>query len=496
MMSWLMAKPFKDNGGKPLTRAQAAAITGNIQAESGFGFNATEGHKMDGASNEAVDAWTKTGPRGLGVVQWTWNPGRAGNLIALARSLGKQWYEPEVQFQMILNEMDGGYGARLARAGFFSTDRGPGELAIIFHDIYEGSADTASMKQRRAQFAEDAYASTQEGVAMSYTYVRENNQRVEVHVAQAYNRMRAAFKAKFPGLDLVVTVGGGTRTNAEQWGFWRIYQAGGNLAAYPGTSNHEENGPRGPRALDLHDTGSGPGVTIAGNARSNWLRANAPLYGFNPAGYGFSRVEPWHVEYTGAVGGSLSGGSTGAGFSQVVKDRQNWMISQGYSMGKSGADGIAGNDYKAGLKKYQEFLKKNWGYTGKVDGIWGSGNSGSTQAAHQRFYDSKKKPAAPKPKPKPAAPKAPAFPLPKGSYFGPKSGPKQSVSGYFKASDRANLKKWQAQMAKRGWDIKADGLYGDGTAKVAKAFQKQIKAKQDGLIGSTTWTAAWTAPIT
>lgn len=163
MMDWLMRNNFASNGGKPLTKEQAAGIAGNFAAESGFGFDVTEGHVMDGASNEQVDAWTRGGPRGLGMAQWTWNPGRAGTLIELARSMGKNWFDAEVQFQMIHNEMDGAYGSRLASAGFFAAGKKPGELAIIFHDIYEGSADDAAKKARRSQMAEDAYANANVG---------------------------------------------------------------------------------------------------------------------------------------------------------------------------------------------------------------------------------------------------------------------------------------------------------------------------------------------
>lgn len=95
-------------------------------------------------------------------------------------------------------------------------------------------------------------------------------------------------------------------------------------------------------------------------------------------------------------------------------------------------------------------------------------------------------------KPKPAS-KAPAFPLPKGHYFGPKSGPAASVSGYY--GHRADLKRWQAQMRKRGWSLTADGLYGPRTATVARQFQKQAGLARDGLIGPATWAAAWTEPV-
>ncbi|MDR2372916.1 MAG: peptidoglycan-binding protein [Bifidobacteriaceae bacterium] len=106
--------------------------------------------------------------------------------------------------------------------------------------------------------------------------------------------------------------------------------------------------------------------------------------------------------------------------------------------------------------------------------------------------------AAPAPSPTPApptpSPAAPVFPLPAGSYFGPKSGPAASVSGYY--SHREDLRGWQQRMKDRGWSIAADGLYGPETQRVAVAFQKEKGLSPDGLIGVKTWAAAWTAPIT
>lgn len=89
---------------------------------------------------------------------------------------------------------------------------------------------------------------------------------------------------------------------------------------------------------------------------------------------------------------------------------------------------------------------------------------------------------------------APAFPLPAGWYFGPASGPQQSVSGYY--SHNADLKVWQARMAARGWAISVDGYYGPQTQAVARAFQSQKGLTVDGLIGPVTWGAAWTTPVT
>ena len=36
-----------------------------------------------------------------------------------------------------------------------------------------------------------------------------------------------------------------------------------------------------------------------------------------------------------------------------------------------------------------------------------------------------------------------------------------------------NIRAWQTQMRKRGWDIVADGLYGPRSATVARAFQRE-----------------------
>lgn len=99
-----------------------------------------------------------------------------------------------------------------------------------------------------------------------------------------------------------------------------------------------------------------------------------------------------------------------------------------------------------------------------------------------------------KPAPKPAVKKVPRFPLPKGWFFGPRSGPKYSVSGY--AGYRPSLILWERQMKNRGWKITVNGLYDSQTQAVATAFQKEKHLSVDGKIGPETWTAAWTAKRT
>ncbi|RKS08069.1 putative peptidoglycan binding protein [Nocardiopsis sp. Huas11] len=92
--------------------------------------------------------------------------------------------------------------------------------------------------------------------------------------------------------------------------------------------------------------------------------------------------------------------------------------------------------------------------------------------------------------------KAPAFPLPSGYAFGPRSGPAWQVSGYY--GHREDLRRWQRQMLARGWAGlgTADGLYGPKTEKVARQFQAEKSLGVDGLIGSHSWKAAWETPVT
>lgn len=117
-------------------------------------------------------------------------------------------------------------------------------------------------------------------------------------------------------------------------------------------------------------------------------------------------------------------------------------------------------------------------------------------------------PPTPAPAPAPAAPAGPAFPLPPGWYFGPYTGPRESVSGYQtdrrgrrtplprSHRNRDGLATWQGRMAERGWSITVDGLWGDQTEGVARAFQTEKRLDVDGLVGPQTWRAAWSAPVT
>lgn len=77
--------------------------------------------------------------------------------------------------------------------------------------------------------------------------------------------------------------------NGARW--YRISPLG--TVAPPCTSNHNMQGSFG--AVDLRDSGSDAGVTIAGTPRARWLRENAHKYDMEPEGYNFQ--EPWHYRF-------------------------------------------------------------------------------------------------------------------------------------------------------------------------------------------------------
>lgn len=111
--------------------------------------------------------------------------------------------------------------------------------------------------------------------------------------ARQYLSLSLAFSNAI-GTPLVITEG--YRSYSRQVDYWNLYQAGkGNLAAYPGTSNHGWG-----ISCDF-----GSGVASAGSAAKRWMDANAPSYGWSPTGNTFSRPEPWHFDYVGNYVGDI-----------------------------------------------------------------------------------------------------------------------------------------------------------------------------------------------
>jgi peptidoglycan hydrolase-like protein with peptidoglycan-binding domain len=58
-----------------------------------------------------------------------------------------------------------------------------------------------------------------------------------------------------------------------------------------------------------------------------------------------------------------------------------------------------------------------------------------------------------------------------------------------------DVRTWQQQMRKRGWQISTDGQYGPSAVAVCSAFQRQKGLNPSGVVDEATWDAAWTAPL-
>lgn len=180
--------------------------------------------------------------------------------------------------------------------------------------------------------------------------------------------------------------------NGQRW--YRVSPAG--TVAAPGTSNHEIQGDKA--AVDIADTGSDAGITVASSARGRWLRQNAANYGLVASGDGFG--EGWHFDMPGY--NRAVPGASGPKFSQKVKDEQAFLNK--FRKEKLKEDGILGPATKAAIQRYQIYLRRSWGYGGSADGIWGP----RTQASHQKYWNALHRP---KPTPVPAPKKYNPFGL-------------------------------------------------------------------------------------
>lgn len=289
----------------------------------------------------------------------------------------------------------------------------------------------------------------------------------------------------------------------------------GDAAHSARRSDHNPNSRRSVNAIDITASGIDTGALIAAAKKHPSVRyiihrgqiMNRDIGNFRARRYTGSNPHNTHVHI------SIYQSRT------AEQRRQSWGIATAKAPAGGTSTGGRYREVKYGdlLKLYtkgapvREWQRTALGYTGKkADGYFGP----STEADTKRFQREHGvtadgvvgpttwplrlgKKSQPKPAPKPKTnkrPAAPKFPLPKGWYFGPRSGPKRSVSGYH--GGRNHLKVWQSQMRGRGWKITADGLYGPQTQRVARAFQKEKRLSVDGLIGKSTWTAAWEAPVT
>ena len=278
-------------------------------------------------------------------------------------------------------------------------------------------------------------------------------------------------------------------------------------------SDHNPNGRGSVNAIDITASGINVGALIAAAKKHPSVRyiihnrriMNRDIGNFRPRYYSGANPHVAHVHISiyqsrtaenrrrswGIATAKASGGGAKwrtVKHGQVLKlwtkgaPVKEWQTTALGYRGKK-ADGYFGRSTRADTKRFQ-----------REHGLKASGAVGPLTWSRGVKKTKPKATSKPKTSTSKAGVKAPPFPLPSGHYFGPKSGPNRSVSGYY--SHRSDLKKWQDQMRKRGWRITVDGLYGPATREVAKQFQRQKGLRVTGLIGSLTWSKAWTEKIT
>jgi surface antigen len=155
MAQFLLLGKGGDLKGLKFSRVMVAGILGNYYQESGVRFAVAEHHNgnsdghMDHMDNATARAWAGSGKaNGLGIAQWTWcSPDRACTLVDLANGMGKNWYDGDVQVQMMVNELTHSYRSTvydpLTRAG------SPQDAAKIWMDKYEGIPGSGSLTARQ-----------------------------------------------------------------------------------------------------------------------------------------------------------------------------------------------------------------------------------------------------------------------------------------------------------------------------------------------------------
>jgi peptidoglycan hydrolase-like protein with peptidoglycan-binding domain len=96
---------------------------------------------------------------------------------------------------------------------------------------------------------------------------------------------------------------------------------------------------------------------------------------------------------------------------------------------------------------------------------------------------------------RPHSPAPPPFPYPADHYLGT-ARPDSRCHWGANPIDRHNVVIWQAKLAQRGWRIQANGIYSAQSNRVCRSFQTEKGLECDGMVGPTTWAAAWTSPVT
>lgn len=151
-----------------LTEVAIAGIMGNMYAESNLQPRIVQGGTY-------TDEIIVDGKTGYGLCQWT-SEGRQKALKDFAKQMNKSSGDAEVQVQFCLHEMRSyamDDGTPLITA--LNNCTKPYDAAIIFHRVFERSADNPQQEARRGNFADQLYNSkgkVGQGLVTKTTYTR------------------------------------------------------------------------------------------------------------------------------------------------------------------------------------------------------------------------------------------------------------------------------------------------------------------------------------
>ena len=144
-----------------LSSIVTAGIMGNMMAESGLMPDRVQGDGIITAPEITVD-----GETGYGLCQWTYITRQQG-LQDFAAQQGKSSSDYQVQCDYLMYELENSYPGTIQAMDQTGDVR---QAALKFHDMYEGSADTPEMKERRADYAEQILANEGKGIVEAGTY--------------------------------------------------------------------------------------------------------------------------------------------------------------------------------------------------------------------------------------------------------------------------------------------------------------------------------------
>lgn len=142
--------------GQGLSLNQSAGIIGNFAQESRMDPSIIEG------GDSAPADYTPVNGTGFGIAQWTFTSRQSG-LVKLSNSSDRDIIDLSLQLDYVWQELNGSYSSTLDALREIDD---PLEAAVLFHQKYEGSADTAEeIEQNRGGKAIELAAEYQGKIA-------------------------------------------------------------------------------------------------------------------------------------------------------------------------------------------------------------------------------------------------------------------------------------------------------------------------------------------